>query len=357
MEILSRLFAGERPLGPWVLGTLAIVALLLAARYLLERRYRGVPEGRFRVQLLMLGLTLAGLLGAIVLLPVSDQLRAQLVSLLGVLLSAAIALSSTTFVGNAMAGILLRIVGSFKLGDFLRVGDYFGRASERGLFHTEIQTENRDLTTLPNLYLVTQPMTVVRATGTIISARVSLGYDVERTRAEELLLAAAGEAGLEDPFVQIRELGDFSVSYRVAGLLTEVKQLISARSRLRAKVLDSLHGGGVEIVSPTFMNTRALAEGKRIIPAAGESATIEEPESAPEDVVFDKADEAESREQVAAEHGDLDERAKRLRERLKEAADGDEKERLERELESLSEERERLAAELQRKEEEAAKEE
>ncbi len=356
MEIFSRLFSGERPLGPWVLGTLAIVALLLAARFLLERRYRGVPEGRFRVQLVMLGLSLAGLLGAVVLLPVSDQLRGQLLSLISVLLSAAIALSSTTFVGNAMAGILLRVVGSFKLGDFLQIGDSFGRATERGLFHTEIQTEDRDLTTLPNLYLVTHPMTVVRATGTIVSARVSLGYDVERTRVEELLLLAAGEAGLEEPFVQIRELGNFSVCYRVAGLLTEVKQLISARSRLRAKVLDALHGGGVEIVSPTFMNTRAVPEGKTFIPAVAEGAPQEEAAKAPEDVVFDKAEEAEGREQVAAEHGDLEKREKRLRERLKAEEDAAEKKRLQGELESLVEERERLASELERREEDAAKE-
>ncbi len=356
METLTNLFTGDKPLGPWILGTLAIAALLLGARFLLEKRYKGVPEGRFRVQLIMLGLSLAALLGAVVLLPVSDELRGQLLSLIGILLSAAIALSSTTFVGNAMAGVLLRVVGGFKLGDFLQVGDHFGRASERGLFHTEIQTEDRDLTTLPNLYLVTHPMTVVRASGTIISATVSLGYDRERSRIEKLLLAAAEAAELEEPFVQILELGDFSVSYRVAGLLTEVKHLISARSRLRSCVIDSLHGGGVEIVSPTFMNTRAVPEGKTFIPAAEEAEPEAESAKAPEEVVFDKADQAESRERVAEEHGGLGAREKQLRERLKEAGDGAEKERLERELESLAEERERLAAELEKKEEEAAKE-
>jgi len=37
------------------------------------------------------------------------------------------------------------------------VGDYFGRVTERGLFHVEIQTEDRDLATLPNMFLVSQP--------------------------------------------------------------------------------------------------------------------------------------------------------------------------------------------------------
>lgn len=93
-------------------------------------------------------------------------------------------------------------------------GEHFGRVSKRGLFHTEIQTEDRDLITLPNLYLVSHPVTTVRNSGTIISSTVSLGYDVPRGRIEASLLRAAQNAGLQDPFVRIFELGDFSVSYR-----------------------------------------------------------------------------------------------------------------------------------------------
>ena len=44
----------------------------------------------------------------------------------------------------------------------------FGRVTERGLFHTEIQTEDRDLVTLPNLYLVTNPVKVVRTFLTVL---------------------------------------------------------------------------------------------------------------------------------------------------------------------------------------------
>ncbi|MGB8329288.1 MAG: hypothetical protein WCE62_04110 [Polyangiales bacterium] len=40
-------------------------------------------------------------------LPIGDAPRGQLLSLLGLLVTAAIALSSTTLLGNAMAGIML----------------------------------------------------------------------------------------------------------------------------------------------------------------------------------------------------------------------------------------------------------
>ncbi|MDX1500786.1 MAG: mechanosensitive ion channel family protein [Thermoanaerobaculia bacterium] len=283
---------------PWafLLTASAVVAGLSVIHFLLERRRsrrRGV--GNFGNQLVMLGLTLLGLILVIMALPVSTGLRSQVLQLMGIVLSAGVAISSTTFLGNAMGGILLRAVRSFRTGDFVSVGNSFGRVSERGLFHTEIQTEDRDLTTLPNLYLVANPVKVVRASGTVVSATVSLGYDVGHARIERLLLRAAAKAGLEDPFVQICELGDFSVTYRAAGLLTDVKQLLTTRSNLRAAMLDELHGDGVEIVSPNFMNTRALSPDSPVMPRRPAMAR-QKLERAPEEVVFDKAEEAEERE-------------------------------------------------------------
>lgn len=281
-----------------VLGTIAtVVAVLAAVNWFLKRRWQDNPDAQFRFQLIMLSLTFAGLLTVIVALPINDTLRGQLLSLIGILLSAAIALSSTTFIGNIMAGIMLKVVRNARPGDFITVADLTGRITEMDLLHTEIQTEFRDLVTVPNLYMVTQPLQVVRASGTIITTEVSLGYDVPNQQVSELLCKAAEQSGLKDGFAQVRELGDFSVTYRVAGLLEDVTSLISARSNLRKAVLDTLHGAGIEIVSPNFMNTRPLGEHRRIIPAPAPQAapTIE---AKPEDIAFDKAEEAASVEEI-----------------------------------------------------------
>jgi small-conductance mechanosensitive channel len=287
------------PFAPSV-GTLAgIVLVLFLARKVLERRRLAGRGRQIQHQLIMLALTVAGLLLLILVLPLGDSVRGQILTLVGILLSAAIALSSTTFVGNAMAGIMLRTVRNFRVGDFVRVGEHFGRVSERGLFHTEIQNEDRDLTTLPNLYLVSHTVTVVRSSGTILSATVSLGYDVPRSTIEPLLLKAAEDVNLTDPFVQVLELGDFSVTYRLAGLLTEVKQILSCRSRLRMAMLGRLHEGGVEIVSPNFMNTRGFAPDARFIPEAPVvTPRAAEAGTSHEDLAFDKAEEAESLERL-----------------------------------------------------------
>lgn len=295
-------------------AALAVTTVVLLLISLLFRRYwEATPSQRLTGQLTLLLLTLAGALGVLLLLPIGETTKGQLLALLGILVSAAIALSSTTFVGNAMAGLMLRAVRSFKTGDFVSVGDHFGRVSERGLFHVELQTEDSDLLTLPNLYLVTNPVTVVRANGTIISATVSLGYDEEHARVSEILRHAAEAAGLRDCFVQVVDLGDFSVTYRLAGLLEEVKQILSARSRLREEMLDALHGAGIEIVSPNFMNTRAL-DGKRILPSKKLEASTKPADEAPppEEVIFDKAEKAANLEALAAELQRIDKRLEEL---------------------------------------------
>ena len=235
----------------------------------------------------------------ILLLPIGDNTRGQLLSLLGLLVTAAIALSATTLIGNIMAGIMLRAVRNFKPGDFIRIGEHFGRVSERGLFHIEIQVEDRDLITLPNLYLVTNPVKVIRASGTIVSAEVSLGYDIPHDRIKSVLLQAAEAAGLDDSFAQIMELGDFSVNYRAAGMLSNTKNILTTRSDLREQILVKCHENNIEIVSPIFMNTKTIASGKKIIPKVVHKTSIEDSaknDVIPESIVFDKAEEAESLE-------------------------------------------------------------
>jgi small conductance mechanosensitive channel len=295
------------------------VALAVVNRVLL----RGVErsgEHHFRHELTMLVLSSIGLLLVVLVLPVSDGTRSQLLNLAGIVLSAGIALASTTFIGNAMAALMLRAVRNFRTGDFIRVGDHFGRVTERGLFHTEIQTEDRDLTTLPNLFLVTNPVKVVRASGTIVSAEISLGYDVDHPRVEKLLLAATEAAGLQDGFVHVVNLGDFSISYRFAGFLADVRQILSTRSRLRTCAIDALHGDGVEIVSPTFMNTRAFATDTQFLTQGTGRLAPSPSEPLAEALAFDKADQAMALEGLVRIQGAVREKLKELESRVAKAS-------------------------------------
>ena len=142
---------------------------------------------------------------------------------------------------------------------------------------------------------------MVRASGTIVSARVSLGYDQPGITIEEALLDAARITGLKDPYVLVDELGDFAVTWRVSGFLDEPALLLSTRSRLNQAILEVLHGQRIEIVSPTYMNQRQLEAGKPVIPQIVQSTAGQETE-APEARIFDKANAAETREAMRHEH-------------------------------------------------------
>ncbi|MDH3283615.1 MAG: mechanosensitive ion channel [Acidobacteriota bacterium] len=343
MELVPDLLRRMLPYAPVATTIVLVIVGLWVVQRVLQQRAQKVGGHTFRDQLVMLGLTLFGILLVIMALP-SNALRGQLLSLLGILLSAAIALSSTTVLSNAMAGFMLRAVRGFRMGDFIKVGDQFGRVSEHGLVHTEIQTPDRDLVTFPNLYLVTHPVTTIRSSGTIVSTTVSLGYDVPRSRVEKLLLAAASEVGLNDAFTQVLSLGDFSVTYRVAGLLTEVKTLITCRSNLARRVMDELHRGGVEIVSPTFMNQRVFPHDAAFIPQERQGRQAGPPEevAAPEAVVFDKADEAEALGMMERRMEEMTKRLEELKKQGEESNDDAEKERISKDVAGLEERQKRL---------------
>ena len=173
MSFLDQMFDSFTSAVPMAITAVIVIIVIVVARYLLTRQAGVRTARKFRVQLTTMLLSLLGLVSLIVASPLGDTSKGQLLSLIGILLSAAIALSSTTLLGNAMAGVMLRAIRSFRAGDFLSVRDNFGRVTELGLFHTEIQAEDSNLVTLPNLHLVTNPVKVLRSSGTIISADVS----------------------------------------------------------------------------------------------------------------------------------------------------------------------------------------
>jgi hypothetical protein len=311
--------------------TLVVLGLFAAHWALLGRKKDLEGERRLGRQTSMALLTGVGAALVVLSLPTADTTKAQLLSLLGLVATGVLGISSTTFVSNAMAGLMLRALGRFDLGDFIRSQDYFGRITERGIFYTEIQTEDRDLVRLPNLFLVTQPFKLIRGSGTIVSANVTLGYDVPHDTVRSLLLQAAEAADLTEPFVHIVDLGDHAVGYRVAGLLSDVNRLLTVRSLLRECMLDSLQGHGVEIVSPSFMNQRALDPDSAILPSRIPLPPRQAGRKEAESVMFDKADAAAQVGELKRELGRIEKEIEAL-ELAKSGASGHERAGIDRSL-------------------------
>ena len=289
----------------WLLPISVTIGVTAVVLIVLRRAIPDEPATRVIRQLVTVAVLVFANVALVLAMPLDSATTGQLLSLFGLVITAVIALSSTTFVSNAMAGLMLRAVGGFHPGDFLRIGENFGRVTQKGLLHTEIQSEDRDLITLPNLFVMNQPVRVVRTSGTLISAEVSLGYDVHRRQVRDLLKQAAEQAELTEPFVQITALGDHCVTYRVYGFLADVSNLVTKRTELRGRMLDCLHENGVEIVSPAFMNQRALDPAVAIRPALEQSTAEPTEDDHAESLMFDKAEVAVRIEKLRSKRSEL----------------------------------------------------
>jgi len=332
-----------------VLTAIFFYLLFIAARKLMDRQTRGHTDRGLIKSIVLFLIALIGIVSVILALPMDPAQKGQVTSLIGIVLSAVLGLSSTTFIGNALAGIALKLRKSFKPGDFITVDDVFGRVTEQGLFHTEIQTIDRDLTTLPNMTLAGNSVKVTRSSGTFINVECSLGYDVNRLKIEEALLNAARKCGLEDPFVHIISLGDFSIVYRVHGLLKDVKSIVSAKSKLTAAVIDCLHDADIEILSPNFMNQKQVGDTV-FIPkkyVTRDKEVLED--TKPEAVIFDKAEEAEGLEKRKELLAEVEEKIKTEKKQLKEVKDTTDKVKIEEKIKKTEQLKEKIEKKIDAK--------
>jgi hypothetical protein len=118
-------------------------------------------------------------------------------------------------------------------------------------------------------------------------------------------------------------------------------------------MLDSLHGGGIEIVSPIFQNQRKLEPDQLFIPKfqSKKAANVEQEAPVPEEILFDKAEQAEAEEKMERTLSSVSDEIKALDAELKSASE-EERPALERKRQRLEVEKERLSAKLEREKEE-----
>ncbi len=277
---------------------------------------------------------LIGIIAFILSLSIDKALKGQILSFLAIVVSAGIALSSTTVLGNLIAGIMNNSMNRFKNGDLIKIGEFQGRVTKTSIFHIEIQLEDSNFITIPNLYIATNPVKLTRKTGTVISTSVSLGYDIPRTIVEESLKKAAILTGLSDPYVYITNLGDYSVLYKIHGFLEDSNKYFSTNSLLNANVMDVLHKKKIEIVSPTFMNQRNSNE-KTFIPMDSSKNKTLGNKQIPEDLIFDEAIKSENIETNKGQLKELSIQKELLNEKRKDLKNEDEIQKIELSIEKI----------------------
>ncbi len=134
-----------------VVGVFALRYLIAPFRRLLERG-RMEPSGAS-----FLANTARGLLIAVIIIGVLQQLGVETASLLTVLATAglAIALSLQNTLANFTAGLLVLAFRLARVGDVIDVGGLRGRVSDLYPFHVVLVTDDNQVVTVPNTLLTT----------------------------------------------------------------------------------------------------------------------------------------------------------------------------------------------------------
>ena len=319
-----------------------MVLLLILNVRIFNRIKSGKFSGGFLKNTIAIGIVLVSVIFLILSLPIDIGLKGEIISFMAIIISAGIALSSTTLLGNVIAGLMNNSMKRYKNGDLVKIGDWQGRITQRRIFHTEMQLEDSNLVTIPNLYIIGQSVKIYRHSNLVVHADVSLGYDIPRAHIEEALKDAAINCGLKDPYVFIMEIGDFSITYRIHGFLQDNSKYFTSRSLLKAHVIDSLHAKRIEIVSPDFINHRNVAD-QTFIPR---TISPSDPDINPEELVFDKAIKSGEIEHKMLVLTQIDKQQSILKTKMK-GTEAEEKERLEKAHAHLEEMKDKISKSIE----------
>jgi small-conductance mechanosensitive channel len=184
----------------------------------------------------------------------------------GLVLSALVTFGSATTISNVLAGVVLIYAPSFRVGDFVKIGDAEGEVISKQLFVTQIRTLKNVVITIPNLSVAGatvfnfSSMPLRGSLPLIVHSTVTLGYDVPWRNIHEALIAAAAKTvnivAEPAPFVLQTALNDFNVAYQI-NAYTRLPLLIPRiSSELHGNIQDECNARGIEILSPGYQAIR-----------------------------------------------------------------------------------------------------
>ncbi len=183
---------------------------------------------------------------------------------LSVIIGLAISFGSSSTVGNMIAGIILTYMRPFQIGDRVKVADTTGDVLEKSFLYTKVLTIKNEEVIVPSLQVLSGSMVNYSArahsAGLILHTSVTIGYDAPWRNVHELLLRAAqNTAGIlqePKPFILQTALNDFFVTYQLNAYTSEASKMANIYSELHQNIQDSFNQGGIEILSPHYMQLR-----------------------------------------------------------------------------------------------------
>jgi small-conductance mechanosensitive channel len=198
-----------------------------------------------------------GLATAYPLLPWSDSKAFQGMS---VVLGLAVSFASGGLINHWVSGLMVLYARSYRVGDFVSVGETEGLVTEMGALATKLRTMRREEITIPNGVMASSQLVnytrLAADQGMLLSTTLAVGYGVDWQTVRGLLLdAAAATPGVAaDPAPQVLPwaLEEFFVRYQLHVRLAPGAGRIAVRAALNERILDTFNAAGVQIMTPHF---------------------------------------------------------------------------------------------------------
>lgn len=137
--------------------------------------------------------TLSIILKGAVLFSIATILGADLTGLVAILAAAAFAIGMALqgSLGNFASGILILTLKPFKVGDWIEVGEKFGRVVEIGIFSTDVLTPGNKILIIPNSMITESVVTNFTEKGMIrLELEVTMPYEESFPKVERILTEA-----------------------------------------------------------------------------------------------------------------------------------------------------------------------
>ncbi|HWS05642.1 MAG TPA: mechanosensitive ion channel domain-containing protein [Burkholderiaceae bacterium] len=178
-----------------------------------------------------------------------------------VLFGVMVTLGSTGLVNQLMSGLVIVYSRSLKKGDFVTINGSEGVVTEVSALAVKLLTLHNEEITLPNNVITSSPIRnyskLSGQQGTLLSTKVTIGYDAPWRQVHALLTEAAertqGIRKQPEPFVYQRALSDFYVEYELFVHVDSPQQRVPILSALHGAIQDGFNAHGVQIMSPHYM--------------------------------------------------------------------------------------------------------
>ena len=146
-----------------------------------------------------------------------------------------IGLAAQGTLSNVVAGIVLAFSQPIRLGDRVTIDGFDGVVEEIGLSYSRLRSEDGTSVEFPNALLAQKAIvnSTLRGGGEIVRVRAAVPAG-EWERAAAALRERAGEAGLREVDVIVRDIGADAVTIEVRGRCSSGEQASRAEAELRA---------------------------------------------------------------------------------------------------------------------------